>query len=298
LPRFDEILERNRRFTAGTRAELPPAPVSFPLIVVTCFEPKLDPPIPALGLETGEAFWFRTAGAFVPSASSTLRALMVAIFLFDAREILVVGHSSCRMASFNTSSFIDSFRLRGVPRDAFGTDDLREWAGAIPNARQGVELTVRNILEERVRPRELTISGAVLDDASARLSPVPVSSAASEAGDAVDAGTAKSELAEARKPVVPTEGTLGEAVDLLRGFLRESASLQQEVGDLRARLERETSVFAKLRLLTAFMKKLGADSQEILHAFELLKKQVRPSSNPTIEAEELVRVMEQILAQR
>lgn len=263
---------------------------ALPLIVVTCFDPALDPLFPALGLESGETFWLRTAGAFVPSSSSTLRMLMVAVFLFDAQEIVVVGHRSCRMASFDTSGFVDSFRKRGVPREAFGTEDLREWAGAIPNPRRGVELSVQNILAEPVRPRELRVSGAVLDEASATLSPVPV------ADVPVAAEPPKSEPDQARVPALP-DAKLAHSVEAIREVLRESAKWSYEVGRLREELSRQVSPLAKLRLLTSFVKKVGADSEEVLEAFELLKKQVPPSSNPAVEAEELVRLLERLLTQ-
>lgn len=289
MSRFDEILERNRHFTAGKRAEPSRAPDSFPLIVVTCLEPAVDPLLPALGLEAGEALWFRTAGAFVPGGSRTLRTLMVAVFLFDAREVVVLGHSSCRLASFDTSSFIDVFRARGVARESFGTHDLREWAGAIPSPRRGVELSVQNILSEPTRPKELPVSGAVLDDVSSALSPVSVSSAPSEAPLTQEPEPVSM---EPKLPAIPKDAL---PLDVLRSVLLEGTRWRDEVGELRARLRHETSNFVKLRILTAFLRKVGAESQDVLQAFELLKKRMRPSANPTVEVEELVRQLERVL---
>jgi carbonic anhydrase len=290
LSRFDEILERNRHLTAGRRAEPLAPPESVSLIIVTCFDPRLDPLFQVLGLEAGEAFWFRTAGAFVPRASSTLRALIVAVFLLDVREIVVVGHSSCRMASFDSSSFIDAFRKRGVAREAFGTHDLRDWAGAIPNPRRGVELSVQNILAEPVRPKELPVFGAVLDDTSAVLSPVSITSASV-------AEPSPREAEPPREPETPAVPSVAPPLplDVIRAALLESTRWRDEVTELRARLRRETSNFVKLRILTSFLRKVGAESQDVLQAFELLKKQIHPSSNPTVEAEKLVRLLERML---
>ncbi|HXV62202.1 MAG TPA: carbonic anhydrase [Vicinamibacteria bacterium] len=170
---FEEILERNRRFVAGRAPHPLPPPSPAALIVVSCFDPRLDGLMaPALGLEGEKVLWFRTAGAFVPRESTTIRSLLVKIFLFEVRAIVVVGHSSCRMASFDAESFIASFRERGVDRDAFGPGDLRDWAGAIGSPRQGVELTVENILSHPARPADLVVNGAVLDDTRGVLEPV------------------------------------------------------------------------------------------------------------------------------
>ena len=75
-----------------------------------------------------------------------------------------MGHAACRMAAFDTAAFIEEFRRRGVPREAFGDENLRTWAGAIPSPRQGVLQSVATVREAPFVPKDVRVAGAVLDE--------------------------------------------------------------------------------------------------------------------------------------
>ena len=167
---LDEVLQRNRQFVAG-RA---PAPLGPPetirLAVLACYDPRLDPLIrPALGLAPGEGFLLRTAGARLTAEGDPLRSFALAVYLFGVTETLVLGHTSCRMAAFDTAQFIEAFRRRGVQRATFGDRDLREWAGTIASPRRGVEDAVAVLAAAPNLPADLSIAGLVLDDATGAL---------------------------------------------------------------------------------------------------------------------------------
>src|SRR5262245_28793304 len=166
----DRILEHNRAFVARTAArEFPPAEQKR-LAVVACYDPRLDVLLwPALGLTPGEAFMLRTAGALVAPKGGVMRSLGLAVFMFGVTEIVVVGHAACRMAQFKNNEFVDLFRARGVPREAFGPDDLREWAGAIQDPVRGVQASIRNIAAAPYLPKDVSVSGFVLDEATGEL---------------------------------------------------------------------------------------------------------------------------------
>jgi hypothetical protein len=73
------------------------------------------------------------------------------------------------MAAFDTGAFIEEFRRRGVPREAFGDEDLRAWAGAIASPRQGVLVSVAAVREAPFVPRDVRVGGVVLDEVSGEL---------------------------------------------------------------------------------------------------------------------------------
>lgn len=167
---LDDLLTSNRQYVGRREATPLPPLAEVPLAVVACYDPRLDSILrPALGLGEGEGFLFRAPGALVRPASSLLRSLALAIYLFEVRQVLVVGHTSCRMAQFSTAGFVESFRRRGVARDAFGGDDLRRWAGAIPDPKSGVLMSIGAIARSPFLPRDLVLAGGVLDDTSGRL---------------------------------------------------------------------------------------------------------------------------------
>ena len=162
---LDAILDRNREYLHGRKRRAWPPNPRVELAVVACYDPRLDEMIPAsIGIGPGEAFVFRTAGAYLREGSSSLRSLAMAIYFFDVTHVLVMGHRSCRMANFDTPGFIDAFRKRGVAREAFGSEDLPAWAGAIADPRRGVETTVANLRAAPFLPKDLSIAGVVLDD--------------------------------------------------------------------------------------------------------------------------------------
>jgi carbonic anhydrase len=209
---LDQILERNRAFVAGRQARPLPPPERMRLAVVACYDPRLDPLLlPALGLSPGDAFLLRTAGALVQPGSGSLRSLGLAVFMFGVTEVLIVGHAACRMAAFDSAWFIDAFRGRGVPREAFGPDDLRTWAGAIPSPRQGVLLSAANVAAAPFLPRDVSVAGAVLDEATGALQPVlspgEIPAATAGVAPAPEAPPAPEAAREAPRPAVSHPGT-------------------------------------------------------------------------------------------
>ena len=295
----DNLVERNGEWAAKRKARPLPAAESIPLAVVACYDPRLDGMLrPALGLGEGEGFLLRTAGAVVTPAA--LRSLTLAVYLFDVHQVLVVGHTSCRMADFRTSDSVDAFRRRGVPRQAFGDGDLRTWAGAIANPRAGVLEAVAAIAGAPQMPSDLAVAGAVLDDESGRLKMVfrpgdvpPVGRAAAAppaAAEVGDAGGSEEEPARpaAGPPPVPPrpaalrpDDTPASAVDgaplvpvlSVIDDLSKKGGFRQELSRLRGALERETNPVRQLTLLHRFVQGAAAESPEVRRGFELLKRE-------------------------
>jgi carbonic anhydrase len=296
---LDGILERNREFVHRRQPRALPAPETMPLVVVACYDPRLDPLLlPALGLEPGKAFLLRTAGALVLPGGGVLRSLGLAVFLFGATEILVVGHTSCRMATFRSTEFIDRFRARGVAREAFGTDDLREWAGAIASPRGGVQRSIETIVCARFFPPDVSVSGLVLDDASGELEVVvrdgrPVSSPAPPPlaeEPALEPEPAREEEIPSRSPghesVAPAAHDVTPVVDAIADVVQSieaQGKWRYESQILREQLARTRNPVAQFRLIEGFLRRATGDSREVLHALDRLRGELaaaRPEALP------------------
>ena len=164
---LDEILERNKRFVQGREPRPLPSPSATKLAVIACHDPRLDNLLAsALGIEPGGVLFYRTAGAVVTPLGDPLRSLALAAYTKGVTGVIVVGHTSCGMKSFSNAAFIDIFRNRGVRRDAFGSEDLRAWAGAISDVKTGVRQSVATIVNAPFMPRDLLVAGVILDDAT------------------------------------------------------------------------------------------------------------------------------------
>ncbi len=275
---FETLLERNRAFVKDRAARpLPPAE-NLALAVVACYDPRLDDLLrPALGIAPGSAFLIRTGGALVQPGSSSLRSLALAVFMFGVPEVLIVGHSSCRMASFDSSAFIDAFRRRGVPREAFGGEDLRTWVGAIPDPRRGVQQSVANIAAAPFMPKDLLVGGVVLDDTTGALEVVVRPGAVAP----TPATTAPPPKETAVPPVAPPPAAAAEvkndplvaAIAGLVDSLESAAGLQPQLRALRAEIQAQPDARVKLRFIETFLQQAAADSEEVARAYTRFRQQ-------------------------
>ena len=298
-----DVLERNRAFIQGRAARPLPPPESVPLVVITCYDPRLDAFLrPALGLDDGRAFLIRSAGAVVAPSGDPLRSIALATYLFAAEELLVVGHTSCRMAAFETSGFIDAFRARGVARGAFGDSDLRQWAGAIHDPVAGVRASVAALREAPCLPKDLRVSGVVLDDRTGGLTVVvrpdeAVGGGARHTAPPSDNGREENQPAEpsgmpepggpAALPRAqvkdaghrsPAEGAgaadrLLAAASRLAETVAAQAVWRYELDRLRTELRMQGNPLVRVRLIDAFVRKAAADSREVAAALDGLKRE-------------------------
>ena len=286
---IDGILERNRDFVRQREARpLSPAG-TMPLVVVACYDPRLDALLlPSLGLAQGEAFLLRTAGALVLPGGGVMRSLAMAVFMFGATEIVVVGHSSCRMATFKNAEFIETFRRRGVSREAFGDKDLREWAGAIASPARGVQRSIESIVGSPFLPHDVVVSGLVLDDTTGALELVTREARASAAGAPVSnvesvtevdhAHEAEHEQAaqEAASPVVVADET-DQLVQALVGAVQKveaQAKWRTETQLLRQQLAQTRNPIARFRLLETFLRRVAGDSRDVARSLERLHGEI------------------------
>jgi carbonic anhydrase len=96
----EAMVEANHRALAGdTRAGLRPAEhaESLPLVVLTCFDPRLHPLMPeVLGVAEADFIWLTNAGnGLTGSGDATLRSLALACAVQGGREIAIIGHTDC-----------------------------------------------------------------------------------------------------------------------------------------------------------------------------------------------------------
>ncbi len=244
---------------------------------------------------------FRTAGAVVTPAGNAMRSLALAVYMFEVREILILGHSSCRMADFSTQDFIEAFRGRGVPREAFGDRDLRTWAGATANPRQGVLASASAIAAAPFLPNDLMIAGAVLDDETGKIevvlrpgeaipgmAPAPATAplentppGAKRESDGPKRDATK-EMTEASRSAPPppaprTSTSLPPALEPIHtavDFLASQSHMYAPLAQLRHGLKTEANPLKQLTLIQRFVQSGVADSKEMRDAFQKVRQEV------------------------
>jgi len=201
-----QIVEANKSFLTGTARYLNSA--GEPFVVVACIDPRLTGFLePALGLPRHRALVIRSAGNQISERTrDILRSIAAAVHIGKAGEVIVVGHTDCRLAAFSASEAAEAFRKAGIPRSAFGDDDLRTWFGAFASIRNNVIGSVEFLRKAGILPSTVKIHGLILET---NLGSVEVVLD----GDLVSQGAAPPSLElETAKPAPPVEKDKKEAV--------------------------------------------------------------------------------------
>jgi carbonic anhydrase len=102
---IDEVLKNAARYAEGFDEGGLPAPPKLHLAVVACMDARIDV-FDLLGLDKGDAHAIRNAGGVV--TSDVIRSLAVSQRLLGTREVMLVHHTGCGMATFTD----DEFRTR------------------------------------------------------------------------------------------------------------------------------------------------------------------------------------------
>ncbi len=162
---LQQICEANKSFLAGKPRSLDPA--GEPFAVVVCIDARLTGLLePALGLPRDRAVVIRNAGNQLSEKNrDSLRSVAVALYVKHAREIIVLGHTDCGLANFAAVDVAEAFRKAGIPRTAFGDEDLRTWFGAFAGIKDNVLAAVGYLRNSGIVPQAVKIHGLIIDTA-------------------------------------------------------------------------------------------------------------------------------------
>ena len=93
---FEDLLAANEGYAERFTSSGQPGKAARGLAVVTCMDSRIEP-LQMLGLSKGDAKILRNAGARV--TDDVLRTLVLATHLLGVDRVMVVAHTSCRMAT-------------------------------------------------------------------------------------------------------------------------------------------------------------------------------------------------------
>ena len=167
-----QIREANKSFLAGRTKSLDS--LGDPFLLIACYDPRLTELLgPALGLPMKRVYVISVAGNIITRAShDVIRSIAAALYVRQCKEILVLGHTDCAMATFSAPQVIDAFRAAGVSRSAFGDADLRQWFGAFADIRVNVLEGLESLRNLGIVPLWVRMHGAIIDTVSGELTVV------------------------------------------------------------------------------------------------------------------------------
>src|SRR3954470_13343201 len=170
---FEAIVDANNRAlsgdaTAGLRPDEFSA--SFPIVALTCIDPRLNRLMPeVLGIPEEQFIWLRNAGNIIfDSMSSMTRTLALACVVKGGKEIAIIGHTDCRVRKTSTVELTDKFKALGVERSRL-PDNLNEFFGLFASERQNVMRGVEFVRQSPLIGPRVPVHGLIVDVESGKL---------------------------------------------------------------------------------------------------------------------------------
>jgi carbonic anhydrase len=164
---FADVLEANRGYAESFELAGLPAVAGRGLAIVTCMDSRIEP-LEMLGLRPGDAKIIRNAGARV--TPDVLRTLVLATHALGVTRVMVVAHTSCKMASA-TQEEVEQLIAEQSGIDARSLD-----FHLIIDQRSTLERDVQAIRSWPFLPAGLPVGGFIYDVDSGRLETVVAAS--------------------------------------------------------------------------------------------------------------------------
>jgi carbonic anhydrase len=209
---LEAIIAANHAAAEGRKGEVHLGEFAneLPLAALTCIDPRLNRLFPgALGLNEEDFIWLRNAGNVITSAtSSTVRSLALSIFVNNAKEITVIGHTDCKLSRFTMMDLLARLQEHGIDRSMINQANFHEFFGLFSSETQNVIKGVGYLRESPYIPKKVPVHGLIIQTDTGRLDWVvngyeaPPQAASSTPSPSVFAGTFES-LLEKAEPLIP-----------------------------------------------------------------------------------------------
>lgn len=178
---IEKILEYNRQFVENKGYE-PYLTSKYPdkkLAILTCMDTRLTELLPAaLGIKNGDAKIIKNAGGVITHPyGSVVRSLLVGILELGVEEVMVIGHTDCGVQGMDGSEMLHKLVERGIDREHINIVrhsgiDLESWLGGFESVESSVRETVKALETHPLMPKDVSISGYIMDSETGALSPV------------------------------------------------------------------------------------------------------------------------------
>jgi carbonic anhydrase len=170
---FEAIIDANHRALAGdAQAGLHPADFAdeFPIVALTCIDPRLNPLLPqVLGVPQEYFIWVRNAGNVVTGPlSSTMRSLALGCAVRGGKEIAIIGHTDCLMGKTTTQQMVELFREIGVDRQRL-PENANEYFAAFASERANVIKAAQMARQSPIIGPKIPVHGLLVDIETGKL---------------------------------------------------------------------------------------------------------------------------------
>lgn len=146
------------------------------LVILSCMDTRLTELLPkALNIKNGDVKLIKNAGASIMHPfGSIMRSIVVAIYEFQADEVLVIGHHNCGMSSLNVDKMLEKVNQRGVSSEIITTlcnagIDVKRWLHGFNSVEESVKESVELIKNHPLIPKDIKVHGLIIEPETGKL---------------------------------------------------------------------------------------------------------------------------------
>ena len=132
----------------------------------------------ALGIKNGDVKMIKNAGGVVTNPfGSVIRSLLVAIIELGVTEVMVIGHTDCGVQHIDSEMMIHHMKKRGISQESIDLMkycgiDFKKWLAGFDTVEDSVQETVATIRNHPLMPKDVNISGYVIDTITGELTAI------------------------------------------------------------------------------------------------------------------------------
>lgn len=176
--RLDEILLFNEKFVNNKLYEeyVATKRPEKKLVILSCMDTRLTELLPkAMNIKNGDAKIIKNAGATITHPfGSIVRSILVAIYEFNAEDVLIVGHHGCGMSNLNSEDIIGKIEERGISEETILTIkqcgiDINKWLHGFGSVEESVKESVNALNNHPLIPKDVSIHGLIIDPYTGKL---------------------------------------------------------------------------------------------------------------------------------
>lgn len=178
MNKLQEILDFNRSFVEKKEYDKYKA-TKVPnkkLVILSCMDTRLTELLPkALNFRNGDVKLIKNAGASIMHPfGSIIRSIVVAVYEFNADEVLVIGHHGCGMNNLNVDKIIEKAIERGISTDVIATltnagINIKLWLHGFNSVEDSIKESVELIKNHPLIPKDVKVHGLVIDPETGEL---------------------------------------------------------------------------------------------------------------------------------
>jgi carbonic anhydrase len=178
MNKLQEILEYNRSFVENKEYEkyITSKEPNKKLVILSCMDTRLTELLPkALNFKNGDVKLIKNAGASIMHPfGSIIRSIVVAVYEFEADEVIVIGHHGCGMNNLNPDKIVEKAVKRGISTEVISTltnagIDIKKWLQGFHSVEESIKESVNMIKNHPLIPKDIVIHGLIIEPETGKL---------------------------------------------------------------------------------------------------------------------------------